>query len=463
MAIDDCLDRPTDSESAMPNSRHRILPFFASLTLLFSDAVAGEKFPAAKFDEVRAFVYNLNSTPEYSKSFVQEDGQLHPSNCSGEGFLLNPQQREKLIAALNAKKKNEGALCYIPHHAFVFYKAGKPVASIDICFLCGNFRSQPSKTPAIDFGAIIQIMSEIGLPLMTSLDEVDLLRASLEQAPEGNVLLNEEFEDVRSLMCQKLVRKSQITHLPNGGKDGNGGIRVAFEGNARGSARVVERFPLRRAVTNATLSFDVYFESDFQFVNGGKLHGLGPANPATGGKKPGPKDWSARIMFGPEGRAKTYNYHQLLKGSYGEGTPTDGPPLFRTNTWHQVSYYIELNDPAYVAPKSLGWGGVFPSDSKEQDPEVKAEPERTGDGIALLFIDGQLVNSLAPEILFRDEDDKHSLIQQLLFSTFHGGQSPSWAPKNKDQSFATVHARFDNFSVHEGAYIRHPYNFLKAP
>ena len=42
------------------------------------------------------------------------------------------------------------------------------------------------------------------------------------------------------------------------------------------------------------------------------------------------------------------------------------------------------------------------------------------------------------------------LIQRFLISTFHGGSSKSWAPKNEDGSYATVYARFDNFMVYEG-------------
>jgi len=37
-----------------------------------------------------------------------------------------------------------------------------------------------------------------------------------------------------------------------------------------------------------------------------------------------------------------------------------------------------------------------------------------------------------------------------MISTFHGGHDPSWAPKDADGTFTTVHARFDDFKVMAG-------------
>jgi hypothetical protein len=38
----------------------------------------------------------------------------------------------------------------------------------------------------------------------------------------------------------------------------------------------------------------------------------------------------------------------------------------------------------------------------------------------------------------------------MLFSTFHGGNSPANAPKDNKGNFITVHADFDNLLVTEG-------------
>jgi hypothetical protein len=40
------------------------------------------------------------------------------------------------------------------------------------------------------------------------------------------------------------------------------------------------------------------FDQDWQWVLGGKLHGLGPEQPITGGNERLPTGWSARVTFG---------------------------------------------------------------------------------------------------------------------------------------------------------------------
>ena len=40
-----------------------------------------------------------------------------------------------------------------------------------------------------------------------------------------------------------------------------------------------------------------------------------------------------------------------------------------------------------------------------------------------------------------------TLVRQLLFSTFHGGNGPSWAPRVADGGFATVHAELDDVVI----------------
>lgn len=40
-----------------------------------------------------------------------------------------------------------------------------------------------------------------------------------------------------------------------------------------------------------------------------------------------------------------------------------------------------------------------------------------------------------------------SQIQRLLFSTFHGGSSPDWAPRHSDGRYKTDCAYFDNIEL----------------
>ena len=41
-----------------------------------------------------------------------------------------------------------------------------------------------------------------------------------------------------------------------------------------------------------------------------------------------------------------------------------------------------------------------------------------------------------------------------MFSTFHGGHSPSWAPKDGNGDYITVRAWFDNIAVYPGKHVR---------
>ena len=61
-------------------------------------------------------------------------------------------------------------------------------------------------------------------------------------------------------------------------------------------------------------------------------------------------------------------------------------------------------------------------------------------------------------VIFRNAGGDNTKIRTLLFSTFHGGNKPKWAPKNPDGTYATVYADFDNIAVHQGSYILPPLN-----
>jgi hypothetical protein len=70
-----------------------------------------------------------------------------------------------------------------------------------------------------------------------------------------------------------------------------------------------------------------------------------------------------------------------------------------------------------------------------------------------LYVDGDLVDSHAG-LRFRGEDSDASLINKFMFSSFHGGHMPDWAPRDADGNYTTVYAVFDNISVYKGKRIR---------
>lgn len=230
-------------------------------------------------------------------------------------------------------------------------------------------------------------------------------------------LLEEDF-DRPGGFGELLLADPHVKLIRKGGPDGSNAIRVSYVGSKVGSERVVVGYPLKKPVMEATLAFDVRFGEDFQWVKGGKLHGLGPENPVTGGNAREPDRWSARIMFAGDGRSKSYLYEQSPDKKFGVGD-TSKAPVFKKGVWQKVRIRVKLNTPGKA------------------------------DGSFDVQVDGKQVNQQSG-VRFRDGDGKDTLISRMLFSTFHGGNSPANAPKDDKGNFITVHADFDNFLVTEG-------------
>ena len=103
------------------------------------------------------------------------------------------------------------------------------------------------------------------------------------------LLLKDDFNHrSRRGVAAQLLSNKNIHLAEKAGPDGSDAIRVVYVGCARGSDRVTATLPLSAPASAAKLEFDVRFDEDFQWVLGGKLHGLGPANAVTGGERTPP-------------------------------------------------------------------------------------------------------------------------------------------------------------------------------
>ncbi len=238
-------------------------------------------------------------------------------------------------------------------------------------------------------------------------------------AEEPKLLLSENFNTPKKQGLYKTALRHKLVSLAKGeGPDGSDAIRVAYVGFERGSKRVVFQQNLSESVTEATLSFDVKFEQDFQFTHGGKMHGLGPKEPVTGGRERRPDGWSARIMWKKEGAALTYLYDQNPEKKYGVGDKTEAP-VFKPGVWHRVELQVKLNDPGEA------------------------------NGAARILVDGKEVVRTT-EVTFRASAAKGTDIEKFLFSTFHGGSASKWTPVDAEGKPTTVYALYDNVKVVEG-------------
>lgn len=243
-------------------------------------------------------------------------------------------------------------------------------------------------------------------------------------ASQPRLVLSEDFESSRrGSLAEGLLNHRLIELSRQGGVDNSRGIRVSYVGYDRGSERVLLNYRLASSAEVMTLSYDVLFEDGFQFVRGGKLHGLGPDRRVTGGQDGHPEGWSARINFSGDGSLRSYIYAQDRPGRFGQSQVQRRIPM-TTGTFYAVSMVLTMN----------------------------TAPDRS-DGSAVIYLDGEEVVRHA-NLRLRGSNARSAGITHLLFSTFHGGSNPDWAPRDADGNYTTVHAIFDNFAVYEGVSVR---------
>ncbi len=156
------------------------------------------------------------------------------------------------------------------------------------------------------------------------------------------------------------------------------------------------------------LDYYVKFIDGFDFGKGGKLPGLTSGGAKyTGGNPPhNGEGWSTRYMWTKGGGLIIYFYYIDMSHKYGEIVDTG--VKFDIGKWYRLTQRIKINS----------------KDSK--------------DGILQVWVNGKKVIN-KQNIRFRLGN--LGMIDSFYFSTFHGGATADWAPKNDS------YARFDSFVI----------------
>ncbi|XP_050413864.2 uncharacterized protein LOC126828243 [Patella vulgata] len=173
-----------------------------------------------------------------------------------------------------------------------------------------------------------------------------------------------------------------------------------------------------------TLTYDIYFEPNFDFAMGGKLPGMfgGGLGICSGGRHSN-TCFSARLMWRADGYGEIYTYIPDQGQGFCDRVdvicfPLKGTSLGRgmfrypRGVWTTVTEHVHLN--------TVGFH----------------------DGFAKIWLNGSLAY-IAEDIMWRVTDELE--INGLFFSTFFGGGEPIWAARKDNYSY------FKNFTFSLGA------------
>ncbi|WP_339897100.1 polysaccharide lyase [uncultured Gilvimarinus sp.] len=175
---------------------------------------------------------------------------------------------------------------------------------------------------------------------------------------------------------------------------------------------------LKSSYTALRLDYCVTFSNSFDFVLGGKLPGLMGAEDSwsrSGGNQPnGSNGWTMRYMWRENGAAVIYAYlPPSPNGRYG------GHP------WGQD---IELGE------------RFIPGQRHCLAQQIKINDLGQENGELTVWFDGKQVLH-RKDITYRLTDTPAGYIGGIMFSTFHGGNTPDWAPAHLSKAW------FDALSI----------------
>jgi len=203
------------------------------------------------------------------------------------------------------------------------------------------------------------------------------------------------------------------------------------------------------------LDFDGLFEDGFEFVRGGKFHGLCSKNCYSGGDSVPGDGMSARFMWrGADdlnrARIVLYVYHTDMPGIYGQDLPLlhggpDATILPNSDLYFpsiDQTFHIGYEDRDFVGP----WPVIRIEDGTWYHYKLRIRLNDAGqrNGAIQVWLNGELVLNVSGfNFGIAGTSTSEYYLKYFLFQTFHGGGDTSWAPSSD------VYAYFDNFQVQD--------------
>ncbi|SFX93240.1 T9SS type A sorting domain-containing protein [Cytophaga hutchinsonii] len=189
-------------------------------------------------------------------------------------------------------------------------------------------------------------------------------------------------------------------------RSGTKSLRITYPANTFGPTDGGAQAPLMVTPANELyMSYWVRFSDNFDWggtSEGGKLPGLGGGGRCSGCTVcTGSNGFTARLMWRPGGKAVLYLYH--MEADKANGPCGDNDALQLTTG---TDFYFQKGQ----------WYNII--------QRVKVNTATSHDGEVQLWINGQQA-LLRTGIQFVSNGDK---VDNLYFSTFHGGSTSVWAP-----------------------------------
>ncbi|KAI7876670.1 hypothetical protein K492DRAFT_135013 [Lichtheimia hyalospora FSU 10163] len=206
---------------------------------------------------------------------------------------------------------------------------------------------------------------------------------------------------------------------PIGGDNNTNVLQVKYKAGAYGARGVggtsgceFNMYPFGESSSfdSALVSYQVAFDKDFEWVEGGKLPGIFGGNErdrcSGGNLADGTNCFSMRLMWRAHGEGEAYAYipennicnskQENVTCSNGFGVSISrGAFMFKTNEWTKMAVYVKMND------------------ANQSNGELK------------VWQDGSLVINTS-NIKYRTSDQLGA--NSLMFSTFFGGSAEAYAP-----------------------------------